>query len=300
MRGGAVPALPWRGSCKDTIGLHPAASVGRIRSRNPSRAGVLPTETVSEGARTAGARRRALIAAAVGACLLAALAALAYTDRASSAARAIVLVMGRTASTPPPDCPDSPCLVEGRVTGFQSLTTDTARPFQAPYDGKVISWSITLSRPKGTDRAFFSELFGKPSQARIAVLRRLSRNPPLFKLVRQSPLQVLNPYFGQTVHFALDHPLTVLENQVVALTIPTWAPAFASNLASQETWRASRRRSRCTFPPNLTPEQLQERVNQSHPQQRRKSKRRYDCYYSTNRLLYTATMVKKPRRPTQN
>jgi hypothetical protein len=254
----------------------------------------LRTETVSQAARTADGRNRALITAVAAACLLAAL--VVFVPQGSAQSRAILLVLGKTASTPEPDCPESPCLVEGHVTGFQSLTSDTARPFQAPYDGKVISWSITLSKPRGSDRAFFSELFGRPSQARIAVLRRLSRNPPIFKLVRQSPVQVLNPYFGETVHFALDHPLTVLEDQVVALTIPTWAPAFASGLSTSDTWRASRREGRCTFPSGLTPAELQERVNRSHPQQRPKSRRSYDCYYTTNRLLYTATMVKKPGR----
>jgi hypothetical protein len=251
---------------------------------------------VSQGARTLAGRSRALVAAAAAACLLAGLVAATWPGSASSAPLRVI-TLGQTSETPDPDCPDSPCFVEGHVTGFQSLIGDgTVRPFQAPYDGKVISWSITLSRPKGTDRAFFSELFGRPSKARISVLRRLSRNPAVFKLVRQSPVQILNEYFGETVHFALDHPLTVLEDQVVALTIPSWAPMFASGLSSQDTWRASRREGRCTFPSDLTPEQLQERIDQSHPQQRPQSKRRYDCYYSTNRLLYTATMVKKPRR----
>jgi hypothetical protein len=35
-------------------------------------------------------------------------------------------------------------------------------------------------------------------------------------------------------------------------------------------------------------------VQESHPQQRAKSKRIYGCYYSAARLLYTATVVKKP------
>jgi hypothetical protein len=35
-------------------------------------------------------------------------------------------------------------------------------------------------------------------------------------------------------------------------------------------------------------------VLESHPQQKPKSKRIYGCYYSAARLLYTATVVKRP------
>ena len=175
-------------------------------------------------------RARAAFVAAF-ACLLAGLALVAWPGNADSAP-ARVLVLGQTAETPPPTCPGKivngveviPCRVEGHVTGFQAMAGGVAAPYEAPFDGKVVAWSITLARPSRTETktttdeiAYFNDFLGRPSQARIGVLRPVEDSkPPKFTLVRQSPLQILNPYFGGKVIFALEHPLTVLRGQVVA------------------------------------------------------------------------------------
>ena len=183
---------------------------------------------------------RRLLAAGACAGLLAILVAsltLIWPGSADSAGLRYV-VLGKKVATLPPDCPtreEKECQTLGRVTGFQSTSGGSRnQPFEAPYAGKIVSWSITLARPSNNTRngnldevGFFNDYFGKPSQARISVLRKVRRtNPVQYRLVRQSPIQVLNPYFGSTVEFALEHPLTVLEGHMVALTVPTWAPAF--------------------------------------------------------------------------
>lgn len=262
---------------------------------------MLPTGNLDFAARTAGGGRRALIAAAIGACLLAALGSVLWPEVASSGRQPLrLLVMGQTADTPPPSKREA----TGRVTGFQSFADGEVQPFKAPYAGKVISWSITLakvSRPTRknpnapNDVDFFNDLFGSPAKARLAILREVpDSHPKRFRLVRQSPTQTLNPYFGEKVHFALDHPLTVLRNHMVALTIPTWAPAlYAPDVPDPgNAWRASRLPGRC----GETPDQARIELPEGHPQQRPKSEKVYACYYEGSRLIYTATMVKKPRR----
>jgi hypothetical protein len=244
-------------------------------------------------------RTRAL--AALGfACALALIIAATWPGAADSAP-ARVVVLGKTDSTPPPSCPGKivnnveviPCRVEGHVTGFQAIAGGVPRPYEAPFEGKVVAWSITLARPSNTDNdnmtdeiGFFNEFLGTPSQARIGVLRPVEgSNPPQFKLIRQSPLQVLNPYFGSTPVFALDHPLSVLQGDVIALTIPTWAPMFAFNVTEDNTWRGSRLPQHCSS---------KEDIQGGHPQQGIGKTKTYGCYYSNARLLYTATLVKKP------
>jgi hypothetical protein len=242
-------------------------------------------------------RSRAAIALAF-ACALALLVAAAWPGAADSAP-ARVVVLGKTDATPPPSCPGKivnnveviPCRVEGHVSGFQAIAGGIPRPYEAPFDGKIVAWSITLSRPSRTDSdkmtdevGFFNEFLGSPSQARIGVLRPVEGSkPPKFTLVRQSPLEVLNPYFGSTPIFALDHPLTVLRGQVVALTIPTWAPMFAFNVEEDNTWRGSRLPEHCSS---------KEDIQNGHPQQGVGKTKTYGCYYSNARLLYTATLVK--------
>jgi len=247
--------------------------------------------------KTTSRRLLALLGAAV---LLAALVAIAPRQAASAPLR--VVVLGQTPNVPAPSCPGKTdvngnplveCRVEGHVTGFQSIADGIARPFEAPFEGRIVAWSISLSKPSTmetkttTDEVgFFNDFFGTPAQARIGVLRPVEdTKPPQYKLVRQSPIEVLNPYFGSTPIFALDHPLTVLKGQVVALTIPTWAPMFALNLSGENTWRGSRLPDHCIS---------REDVQGGHPQQGVGKTKTYGCYYSDARLLYTATLVKKP------
>lgn len=244
--------------------------------------------------------RRAWALLAAAACLLAALVAVAAPGQADSAPLR-VLVLGQTSETPPASCPGkivnnveiTPCRVEGHVTGFQSIADGIARPYEAPFEGKLVAWSITLAKPstketkETTDEvSFFNEFLGTPSEARIGVLRPVENTkPPKYTLVRQSPLEVLNPYFGSTPIFTLDHPLTVLKGQIVALTVPTWAPMFAFNVSAENTWRGSRAPEHCSS---------KEDIQDGHPQQGVGKTKTYGCYYSNARLLYQAWLVKKP------
>jgi hypothetical protein len=243
------------------------------------------------------ARTWPLLAAA---CLFAILVAVLAPNAADSAPLR-VLVLGQTSETPPASCPGkivnnveiTPCRVEGHVTGFQAIAGGVPRPFEAPFEGKLIAWSITLAKPSTAETetttdevSFFDDFLGRPSQARIAVLRPIEDSkPPQYTLVRQGPLETLNPYFGSTPTFALDHPLTVLTGQVVALTVPTWAPMFAFNVDADNTWRGSRLPEHCAS---------KEDIQGGHPQQGVGKTKTYGCYYSNARLLYTATLVAKP------
>jgi hypothetical protein len=243
---------------------------------------------------------RAWLSLAAGACLLALLVAVVAPGNADSAPLR-VLTLGQTAETPPASCPGkivnnveiTPCRVEGHVTGFQAIAGGIAKPYEAPFEGKVVAWSITLAKPSTVETetttnevGFFNEFLGTPSEARIGILRPIEDSkPPQYKLVRQSPIEVLNPYFGSTPIFALDHPLTVLKGQIVALTIPTWAPMFAFNVSAENTWRGSRLPEHCAS---------KEDIQGGHPQQGVGKTKTYGCYYSNARLLYTATLVKKP------
>ena len=85
--------------------------------------------------------------------------------------------------------------------------------------------------------------------------------------------------------FALRHPLTVLKGQIVALTVPTWAPMFAFEIEGENSWRGSRLPEHCV---------AKEDIQNGHPQQGVGKTKTYGCFYSEARLLYTATLVKKP------
>jgi hypothetical protein len=271
--------------------------VGRI-SRNWPPTAVLPfLMPLAEINRRPG-RAWPLLALAV--LLLAAAIYVAAPGEADSAPLKVV-TLGQTAETPPASCPGkivnnveiTPCRVEGHVTGFQAIAEGVPKPYEVPFDGKIVAWSITLSKPSTTESetttnevSFFDEFLGTPSEARIGILKPVEgTSPPQYTLVRQSPVEVLNPFFGTTPIFALERPLSVLQGQVVALTVPTWAPMFAFNVSSENTWRGSRLPEHCSS---------KEDIQGGHPQQGVGKTKSYGCYYSNARLLYTATLVAKP------
>jgi hypothetical protein len=240
----------------------------------------------SSSQRASFARRpasRSRLAAAVA--LLASLALLVQLAAGAGAATSskTTVVLGSTATTPDPSCPELPCQAVGSVTGFQVSTAQSNLPFRVNRGGKVKAWTLTLAQPTNQQRSFFNGFFGTPPEARLSILRRVAgTNPPIYALRSQGSVHVLSPYLGQTVRFGAS--LNVKKGDIVALTIPTWAPAFAQNLSSKESWRASREPGKCT---NTTD------VRQGQPQEKVGKRATYGCRYSTARLLYTATVVEE-------
>jgi hypothetical protein len=226
-----------------------------------------------------GLRGRLALGTAMSGCL-ALLIALATSAGAATSGTTTV-VLGGTASIPDPSCPESPCQAIGSVTGFQVSTSQGQLPFRVPRDGTVKSWTLTLSQPTSKQRAFFNGFFGTPPQARLAILRRVPEtNPPRYALRRQGSIHVLTPYLGQTVKFGAS--LKVEKADIVGVTVPTWAPAFAQGLPSTNAWRASREAGKCV---NSTD------VRQGEAQQKLGARATYGCRYTTARLLYTVTVV---------
>lgn len=219
------------------------------------------------------------IALPLAGCLALLSAVAAGAEEATSSRTTVVL--GQTANLPDPSCPETPCQAIGSVTGFQVRTNQSQLPFRVPRSGRVKAWTLTLAQPTNRQRAFFNGFFGTPPQARLSILRRIAgTRPPRYNLRRQGSIRVLSPFLGQTVKFGAS--LRVNKGDIVALTIPTWAPAFAQDLSNRNVWRASREPGKCT---NTTD------VRQGSPQQRLNKRATYGCRYATARLLYTATVV---------
>jgi hypothetical protein len=240
------------------------------------------------------ARLHKLAIATALAVFAAALAAVIGTGNAGAAPRIIVL----GAATPAvPSCPTS-CQAVGKTTGFQTSITGSKSPFVVQARGRVVAWSIKTGAPSTkpnpnndnqSDLDFFNKTFGGVPKARISVLKPIMSSiragKPIYKLKAQSPVEDLSAFLGQTTTFTLDTPLRVKPNNVVALTVPTWAPAFAINQSANTKWQASRKKGKC----NDTADILA-----GTPQDALGSQRSYGCTYNTARLLYSATVVADP------
>ncbi|MBM3666124.1 MAG: hypothetical protein FJW90_01350 [Actinobacteria bacterium] len=217
---------------------------------------------------------------------LAAAAAVALCASLASAAPTLILGAAKPAKA---SCPQN-CLVEARVTGFQRSIGQVRDPFVVPEGGEIVAWSIKLGKPRKPDRRAFNREFGA-SVARIGILRQVKgkKSPPRYKLLRQSPAEDLGPLFGSTTTFSLTTPLPVGRKDIVALTIPSWAPAFSVGQGGATRWTASRRstekRGGCTTEGGFA------NVEAGSPQQKKGSRRPYGCTYDSARLLYSATFV---------
>jgi len=199
----------------------------------------------------------------------------------AGASAASLVEIGATDQPPAPSCPDN-CQAIGRVTGYQVQQGQIRNPYRIKERGKIVAFTITLGSPRPDQIDFFTNLFGGPPKARLVVLREGSKRR--HRVTGRSGLFDLQDYYGSSPTFALDRPLTVKKGYVVALTIPTWAPAFSVSLGNDEAWRSSRDAANC------------DDVRQDAAQNDRGSLRAYGCFYRNARLTYTATMVPTPKR----
>lgn len=216
--------------------------------------------------------------------------AIAIGTGTAGAAPQIAVLGAATPATPA--CPTS-CQAVARTTGFQTSIGTTKNPFVVPYTGKIVAWSIKLGAPAASDADFFDEKFGAP-EARLAVLKpvmkKIKEGKPIYRLKKQTPLEKLSEFFGTTTTFALAQPLKVKQNQVLGLTVPTWAPGLALNQGGQSVWQASRKADRCG---NNQKTALSDTLA-GRAQDTLGSNRAYGCVYKTARILYSATIVKDP------
>ena len=196
--------------------------------------------------------------------------------------------LGLEPRPPAPVCPSN-CRVIAKVTGFQVLAENGEGerknlPFRVPFGGVLTSWTIALAFPTDQQRAFFNRVAGSPAKARIGVLRRVpDTSPPRYRLLRQTPPRSLTGWFGRTPRFRVRPAIPVRRGDVIALTVPTWAPALAIDIPKRNRWRASRSPGRCLKP---------EHQRRSRPHQTLGG-RIYGCLYETARLLYSARIARR-------
>jgi hypothetical protein len=224
--------------------------------------------------------------------LLLSLAAAALTLPSAASARVIELGAGVMAGVKPNCPPADKCEVASRMTGYQIRAGATGgavrNPFRIPRAGYIVAFTVALGKPDRDAIAFFNDSFGPPA-VKLAVLRQGKRGRKRLdhRLMVQSKSYPVSHFFLSRPTFAFSRPMRVRRNNIVALTVPSWAPILASNLTRTDWWRSSRPRRTCKNTAQQAAQQTLRRVV------------KYQCGYRTARLLYSATYVPDPR-PTDN
>jgi hypothetical protein len=210
--------------------------------------------------------------------LLAGVVAIVAALVAPGVASAAIVEIGNATEPGAASCPDN-CFAVSRTTGYQAKIGATRGPMTVPTDGYLVAWTIALGKPGERQTRFFEERLGGASSAYISVLAPGDRLNS--RVVAHGSARKLERFFGTTVQFPLPRPLRVRKGQVVALTVPTWAPALAVGLGGDTSWRASRGRGQCDDSGVQTA-------------QERGATTQYYCLYRTARVAYSATLVTSP------
>jgi hypothetical protein len=178
-------------------------------------------------------------------------------------------------------CPVN-CAAVSRTTGYQAKVGPERTLYQAPADGRIVAWTISLGKPGPKQTAFFTERLGGQSQAAIVVLR--AEKKLVRRVVAKAPLQNLTDYFGQVVQFPLVRSLPIKKGQYVGLSVPSWAPALQIGLGEDTSWRASRAQDTCSD------------ISTQSALVGTRGSTAFACLYKTARLTYSATLITSPTK----
>ena len=213
-----------------------------------------------------------------------------------ASASAAVIELGATstklvAPTCPPGVTSTNCrIVLTEMTALETIRDGITYPTTVKKPGMIVAFTVGLSQ-LDTNRAkaksdihFLDTTFGGTTQAAITVLR--STGPQAkrqWTVTAESPVFHLQPYLGQVVQFPLATALPVKPGDVVALSVPTWAPVLTFGLAPTKFAYRQSRSTNCTVP--AVTEQAQLTLS---------SIAGYGCNYPGTRVEYSATEVTNP------
>ncbi|HKG02806.1 MAG TPA: hypothetical protein VKB03_06465 [Conexibacter sp.] len=203
---------------------------------------------------------------------------------AASTASAKTYELGASTDGASVSCPDN-CFVVTRTTALQVRTGTLRYPTTVPKSGRIVAFTLQLGSLSDRQIHFFNSTYGGTSRVQLAVLREQARPARSYEVVATTGVFKVQPFFGTTVQFPLKTTLAARKGDIVALTVPTWAPVLAVNLPKENGWRASRADS-CTDLLTQTAQMTLGNATQ------------YKCLYQTARVTYTSTLITTPVAPT--
>jgi hypothetical protein len=156
-------------------------------------------------------------------------------------ASAAELQIGVTASpvispTCPADAQKGKCtILLTQVTSYETLRDGVANPDVIKKSGVIASFTLGLAGTNVLTPSIIageSSKYGGPPEAQLTVLRPTGTPAnPSFRVAGESAVVELRPELGKVAEFPLITPLPVVRGEVVALTVPTWAPVLSFELA---------------------------------------------------------------------
>jgi len=109
--------------------------------------------------------------------------------------------------------------------------------------------------------------------------------------VTESPIYDLTPYLGKTVQFPLDKAIVAKKGRIVALNVPSWAPALQIGQTGATSWRGSRQPDKCGI---STPTQDLSYQLFLDGATRLGKIGNFSCLYKQTRVTFSVTMITDP------
>jgi hypothetical protein len=242
--------------------------------------------------------------------LLTLAAAFASASLFAASAAAATVELGQTSSPIiAPSCPKGVApanctIILTQVTALATIRDGVTYPTTVKKDGYIVAFTLGLSRLSSnratalSDIKYLDKAYGGTTKAGITVLSPVlvktkkgkktvtKQKQFTWKVKAQSPLFHLQPYLGQVVQFPLQTNLPVAAGDVVALTVPTWAPVLSINQPMDKFAYRQSRSSGCANPPTTSAAQTTTGVET-----------KYACDYPGTRVEYSATEITSPVPP---
>jgi hypothetical protein len=208
-----------------------------------------------------------------------------------------VVLDGTKSPIVPPTCAaNSGCyVVLTRVTAIPTIRDGIAYPTKVKAAGSLVAFTLGLAKISKTATqtphqiiAGLDASFGGTTQAAITVLKPGpgKNSTRFYSVVAQSTTFHLQPYLGYIVQFPLATPIPVVPGEVVALTIPTWAPVISYDLPLKSFAYRQSRKTNCPNTGHYDNAQLT--IGQGTE---------YKCDYPGSRLEYNVTEITTPPPP---
>jgi hypothetical protein len=142
-----------------------------------------------------------------------------------------------------PSCPadvtaDKCDILMTQVTAFETMSDGVRSPDTIKQSGVISSFTLGLTGTNlvtPTVIASKDQAYGGPPEAQLTALMPTGTAAhPTYRVVAQSEVVKLRSELGQVAEFPLTNPLPVVRGEVLALTVPTWAPVLTIELSSTQ------------------------------------------------------------------
>ncbi|HEY2592430.1 MAG TPA: hypothetical protein VGK33_00865, partial [Chloroflexota bacterium] len=125
-------------------------------------------------------------------------------------------------------------IVLTQVTAYETLRDGVSNPDTIKQSGVVSAFTLGLAGTSLITPKVLTALdksYGGPPEAQLTVLRATgTTSSPTYRVAAESAIVKLRPELGKVAEFPLVTPLPVVRGEMLALTVPTWAPVLSFEL----------------------------------------------------------------------